>query len=368
MPYVPAMLARHQPSFSNLDTHMPARLPELDGLRGLAAISVVLFHYTTRYQSLFGHARPLVASLPWGFYGVDMFFMISGFVISLVLERRPSPSSFLVARVARLYPAFWVSMLCTATVLLLAPLPGHDVLAADVAWNLTMVPELFNARAIDGAYWSLQVELLFYAAMLGLYVCGLLRYRLAVTGAWLALAALAEWWVRGHAGEADWTAWLERLRTLAGLKFIHLFALGMICYDLWAAGRRRLAHLLLAGTCLGLEALLASWQSALVIAMLVTLLCVGVFGKARWLASKPLVSLGWISYALYLVHQNLGYVIIRGLEGMGCNAHWAVAAALVAAGLSATLLTRLVERPAQAAIKAAWQHVRVLRVPAHASA
>ncbi len=344
------------------------RLAELDGLRGMAALAVVLFHYTARYQHLFGHSEPLAASLPWGFYGVDLFFMLSGFVISLVLTRNPNAGDFVVARFARLYPAFWVSVLCTAMLLCCVHLPGPEVRAADVAWNLTMVPELFDARLVDGAYWSLQVELLFYAAMLGLSASGLLRRRLRVVAAWLALAALSGWAVQHGMADGRWHAWLERLRTLACLKFIHLFALGMICYDAWAGARHTFAHGLLAGACLCVEALLAGWQSAAVIAALAAVLYLAVFGRLPLLASRPLTALGGISYTLYLLHQNLGYVIIRKLEGIGCNAHVAVAVAIAAALLAAALVTRFVERPAQAAIKSAWARLGQHRMPAIAIA
>lgn len=343
----------------------PSRLVELDGLRGVAALAVVLFHYTTRYERLFGHSGPLTASLPCGFYGVDLFFMLSGFVISLVLARNPGPGNFVVARFARLYPAFCVSMLCTATLLCSVHLPGHEVRAADVAWNLTMVPELFDARLVDGAYWSLQVELLFYAAMLGLSASRLLRHRLLVIGAWLALATLCGWAAQHGTRDPRWIACLERLRTLANLKFIHLFALGMICYDAWANARCTFAHVLLAGACLSIEALLAGWQSAAVIAALAAALYLAVFCPLPLLASRPLAFLGRISYTLYLLHQNLGYVIIRELEGIGCNPHVAVVVAGAAALLAAALVTRFVERPAQAAIKFAWQRLRQPRMPAN---
>lgn len=54
------------------------RILELDALRGLAALAVVLFHYTTRYDQLFGYSEPLAVNVSWGHYGVDLFFMISG--------------------------------------------------------------------------------------------------------------------------------------------------------------------------------------------------------------------------------------------------------------------------------------------------
>ena len=61
------------------------RLAQLDALRGIAALAVVLFHYTTRYDQLFGHAQSPALSFPYGYLGVNLFFMISGFVILMTL-------------------------------------------------------------------------------------------------------------------------------------------------------------------------------------------------------------------------------------------------------------------------------------------
>ena len=72
------------------------RFEELDVLRGLAAFSVVLFHYTVRYDQMFHVERDHVFQLVYGYYGVKLFFMISGFVITLTLARTrtlPRPTS-----------------------------------------------------------------------------------------------------------------------------------------------------------------------------------------------------------------------------------------------------------------------------------
>ncbi len=77
------------------------RIKERDALRGLAALAVVLFHYTTQFEKLFGHSNELSWSMPYGDLGVHLFFMISGFVIS---------------RFSRLYPAYWLAIILTTAV------------------------------------------------------------------------------------------------------------------------------------------------------------------------------------------------------------------------------------------------------------
>src|SRR5437867_8608517 len=64
------------------------RIAELDGLRGIAALSVLLFHYTSKFGELYGHQNPPPLEFGYGgTLGVQLFFMISGFVIMATLDR-----------------------------------------------------------------------------------------------------------------------------------------------------------------------------------------------------------------------------------------------------------------------------------------
>jgi peptidoglycan/LPS O-acetylase OafA/YrhL len=72
------------------------RFAELDALRGIAALMVVLYHYTTKYQELYGHTGATLIDLRAGRNGVQLFFAISGFVIFMTLERTKKPLDFIV--------------------------------------------------------------------------------------------------------------------------------------------------------------------------------------------------------------------------------------------------------------------------------
>ncbi|MCM2335320.1 MAG: acyltransferase family protein, partial [Pseudomonas sp.] len=108
------------------------RVVELDALRGLAALAVVAFHYTTHYQAQVGHAQPLGFGFPFGNYGVHLFFLISGFVIFMTLERTRSPLDFVVSRFSRLFPAYWAAMAVTAAVVYTVGLPGQRLPLRDL--------------------------------------------------------------------------------------------------------------------------------------------------------------------------------------------------------------------------------------------
>ena len=87
------------------------RLLELDALRGIAAISVVIYHFCYRYPELYGGNQFNLAFL--GKYGVPFFFIISGFVIFWTLDRLKKPVDFIVSRFSRLYPIYWICLTIT---------------------------------------------------------------------------------------------------------------------------------------------------------------------------------------------------------------------------------------------------------------
>ena len=100
------------------------RLECVDSLRGIAATAVMLFHYTTRYDQLFVQQQSLGFDVPWGYPGVNLFFMISGFAIFMTLDKTRRPMDFVVSRFSRLFPSYWSAVLLTFFVVSACGLPG----------------------------------------------------------------------------------------------------------------------------------------------------------------------------------------------------------------------------------------------------
>jgi peptidoglycan/LPS O-acetylase OafA/YrhL len=138
------------------------RLVELDAMRGIASISVVIFHYTTHYAKLYGHAEPWPIDYWIGRYGVELFFMISGYVIFLALNKTANPAKFIVSRFSRIFPTFWCGVILSYLLVTAISLPRWDVSLNDALVNMTMIPGLFGAHLVDGVYWTLHKELGFY--------------------------------------------------------------------------------------------------------------------------------------------------------------------------------------------------------------
>jgi peptidoglycan/LPS O-acetylase OafA/YrhL len=167
------------------------RVPALDLLRFMAASGVMLYHYVSHRPRDDG-SLPLMATVTQqGYLGVDVFFMISGFVILWSAHGR-SGAGFARARILRLYPEFWLALLITTLTLYLLSGAGRHLDVLQLLGNATMIPQYVGVQMIDGVYWTLAVEIKFYVLVFLLIVSRqIARLELALYG-WLVLTAIAE--------------------------------------------------------------------------------------------------------------------------------------------------------------------------------
>jgi peptidoglycan/LPS O-acetylase OafA/YrhL len=330
-------------------TSPSSRVVELDALRGIAALAVVAYHYTTRYSEQIGHLGGPLPSLMAGKYGVQLFFLISGFVIFMTLERTHSAMDFVVSRCSRLYPGYWVAVAVTALVVYSIGLPQQALPWPDLLLNLTMVQDILGAEHLDGSYWTLQIELFFYVQMLFWFVLGQLKRIHWIIAGWLSLAVL-----NGLATRRGWHL-PYLLRELLILRHIPFFALGVLFFRLRSQPQERRLNLAMIALCL-----LAIGVAERPLFLLVATACCAIFtlfvlGRLRFLNLRFFVFLGGISYSLYLIHQAIGFSLIYRLEHAGVSS---AAACLLAAGASiglAVLLSHAVEKPAMRWIRSAWR-------------
>ena len=128
-----------------------ARLTELDALRGIGALCVLVFHYSTRFHEIFPQASHVPFTFPGGNYRVLLFFAISGFAIFFTLERIGSVADFAINRFARLYPAYLVAMLLTLLIEYLAHATRLLIGPAALLANFTMLQGFAFVPEVDGA-------------------------------------------------------------------------------------------------------------------------------------------------------------------------------------------------------------------------
>lgn len=327
---------------------------QIDALRGLAALAVVLFHFTTKYRELYAPALNLPFEVPWGHYGVNLFFIISGFVIFMTLTRARNWRDFVVSRFSRLYPAYWAAVALTFGIVAWLGLPGKEVSLQHALLNLLMFQTWLKVPPVDGVYWTLLVELHFYVLALLLFA----TKRMSQCFLWLWALFLLKlvYWVSANAFGVDLPYAIQRALVL---DFIPWFALGICAY--FMSGAEGASRTQLVTTVVMAHALIALSGSPTL--LLITAGCFAlVVAAARgklWGAGNPLlVWLGVISYTLYLVHENIGWAVMRQLMQAGLDYVEYMPIVLAGVLLLASALTFLVERPAMNWIRVQYKRDR----------
>lgn len=175
------------------------RMGHIDSIRGVAALMVALLHFSDQFAPRIAAGLPgeflydVVHQLDFGKAGVLAFFAISGFVIcpSLKGSQREGSRKFLISRFFRLYPAFWASIVLLFVIQVLWH--GQAWEARQVLGNITMVYSLFQVEPLQGLYWTLEVELVFYMLCLALFLLGLLHKPIVLFVVGSLLMAASEW-------------------------------------------------------------------------------------------------------------------------------------------------------------------------------
>jgi peptidoglycan/LPS O-acetylase OafA/YrhL len=334
--------------------------PDIDGLRAVAVLLVLVFHF---------QLLPLGQA---GFIGVDVFFVISGFLITSIISQQLDEGSFqlgafYIARIRRLAPALTVVILLSLLYGWLR-LTSHELLelgyqAAAAQFYVSNVYYWRNVGyfgiGADTVYllhtWSLAVEEQFYLLfpLALLLVHRHLRHRL-----WhlLALAAVASFalniaWVVGKPLNTFYLLPTRAWELLAG-------ALLVVCprgFSLRGVndGLGLAALLLLLMACLGYRTgtPVPGWFALMPVTAAAALIVAGADTRSfthRVLAARPLVYLGRISYCVYLLHWPLHVFAQREL-GLNYDLPMRVTA-FGAAIVFAALISRFIEQPVRARV------------------
>lgn len=338
------------------------RILELDALRALAAINLVLFHLTHVYSVKFGYTSPLGFEWPFGAYGVEMFFILSGFVNSMSLLRRGKPVDFVAARMIRIVPVFMLAIIANLWLLQYAPIHQH-VSPNQFFANLTLLPRVFGYECLDPVMWTLQIEMMFYATLVILFRIGALRRYFWGWGTLLAMSLVVCPTLDSLASQYDQTAWFAMatsIRRLMLLDFVPLFAIGFGLYMIKTKTGRVWQN------ALGIVAAAAVFHSIdhgkhnpAATALIIALVTACAYGRVPVLRFKPLVYISTISYALYLCHNNLGCIVIHRLDHGGFPPVVAFAIGLAFSWAMAVLLTTRIEAPMTERLRNAWNRYRV---------
>lgn len=301
------------------------RVYELDLLRFIALMMVVLFHFTARKYSLnplneTHHFYWLTEVSRLGHLGVNLFFIISGFVI-IASAANKQALDFLTARIVRLYPAFWAGVLLSAIFLLGfgypidARAPDHIITIKQILYNLTMFSGYMGDDYIDIVYWSLQVEIKFYFLVLILIMLRQINNIEFGLWIWLALSI-----VLFHVPQDNLV--LKILKSASIFPYSPYFIAGVMFFII-RQDRFNFQRLLLLIICCYLAVLQAEIQaklyihnatstqilySQIMVVCFFVLFAVLSAGRLQIKKSNIIFYLGALTYPMYLIHNMIGKV------------------------------------------------------------
>jgi peptidoglycan/LPS O-acetylase OafA/YrhL len=316
-------------------------------------MAVVFFHYTARQNPAWGDIDPVVVFPTlseisrYGFLGVELFFMISGFVILMTAWGR-GLGEFAIARGTRLFPAYLFAVLFTSLVVTLVPDLGYRVEPLQVITNLTMLQSGLGVPDVDGVYWSLWVELRFYVLVAGLVLYGV-TYR-SVVGfmtVWLVITVALR------------AAPVQFLDFFFFPRWSHFFIAGMALYLVRRFGSNLLLWSIVfvcwvltltaaEDEIAGAERIIGATINptvyyAGITAIFLAMILVAL-GALRWMSWRWLTTLGLLTYPLYLLHEWVGWIMIDQLnEVLGGRATLIVVTASML--LLSWFVARFIEAP-----------------------
>jgi peptidoglycan/LPS O-acetylase OafA/YrhL len=341
------------------------RIVELDSLRALAAINLVLFHFTHVYSVKYGYTSPLGFEFPYGKYGVQLFFMLSGLVNAMTLLAKRDAQGFLAGRIIRICPSYWAVIVINLVLAGMAPLALSGFSADAVAANLTIVPNLLGYECMEPVTWTLQVELLFYAMMLVLFLSGSLQRPVRAVAWLLILSAIGCGcinWLESAGRQGMCLSWLQVCRELLILEYLPLFTIGILLNELRCGRGSRRANIAgMIASMLIFHAIDRHDHNPAATVVLFTLLAFSAWGRMPLLRLRPLVWISSISYSLYLLHNNLGCVFIWHVNQAGVPPLVAFVLGIVFVVAVSALVTKHVEQPLTRWLRGRWQEFRSRR-------
>lgn len=333
----------------------------IDPLRFLAAFGVMIYHLTyraptidhlssTQFPEINGWTRYLHLS-------VELFFIISGFVISYSAQGKTA-KQFAWSRFVRLYPAYWLCVILTFSICHTWWRPHFTLTYTEGLINLTMLQGFIRVPHVDLPYWTLAEELRFYGLVFVLLLFKQGHRLLPFAGLWVGLAVI------------DYFVHLPLAHYEMTLEHAPFFAAGIVYFDIFKNGVKPYHYALSAFTCGAGVMRFLEWSNkdgattgAVCSPIVVSLIIVGMHVLFWGIATRRLkirnrhpwlVVAGAITYPLYLIHDRIGLTVMLSLEP-AMNKWWQLFTVSIGACTIAYAIWRWWEDPLSKALHRFWK-------------
>lgn len=296
------------------------RIQFLDGLRGIAILLVICFHSYTRWPKFvpYGYQFSDFYLFKYGYLGVQLFFLISGFVILMSLEKNKTFIQFIYKRWLRLFPAMLIAtILVYSTTHFLKERPsGIPELNAIIPGLLFIEPNWIKTflgikiNPLEGAFWSLFVEFKFY------FIFGISYF---LMGKIKAIVFIFLLFIIAIFADYFHIRYLNTFSHLMSFEYFGWFASGSLAYLYFINNQLKYILLCVLISFIEMYKYLHDISALLYVVFILTLFISPIcFEKTRIIfKNKLLLFFGLISYPLYLIHENALISLIYKTNQLG---------------------------------------------------
>lgn len=290
---------------------MIERNKQLDGLKGITAIIILVFHLFCRYLQIYENNNIEWMS-NWGTFGVIVFILISGLLLGLENTKNKEDEEFelfkyLKKKILRLWGCYIISITITMVCIKILGLPGRECSWTDYILNIFFINGFIGKPYVDGAHWYLTTLISI------IVVIGIIRKLKLDDKVWIYCLWLLIVWILRKIG-------ISNITVLIGGSYLGIAMLGFSLPKILnenSIQTQKYKWLMLAGlstffaiTIQGLSIIVS-----MILALILVMLCLN---KKLWILETQIpLLLAKISYPVYLIHQNIGFVIIRELSKLG---------------------------------------------------
>lgn len=322
----------------------------LDILRGGAAVCIVLYHYTARFDEMIGHKAIWSFNLPWGWMAWSIFFIMTGY---LVYPKSKSVSNFIIGKAVRLYPGYWAAMFISFIVSS-TYLSEYKVSVLDFVIDLSMLGNYLGVKSVVGVDWFLSVELIFYALIVFVIMLqnkkSFCMTKIIATWSTISFALML---LKGMGIEIRI---LKIVGILLAAQYAHLFSVGYFLRRIKQKSGNMKSNLMYV-----FFSLIAHWIAFRSIGfelfycvIVILFLCFAFDLNLKFtnktdgitqILARFLIWIAGISYPLYLVHEYLGFAILKYLDEIGLTNEFFIIVPIGISFFIAFTIHKYIEQP-----------------------
>lgn len=288
---------------------------QIEALRGIIMFMIMIYHYTYRFESLYGIETIRFFSLDkWGEMGVGCFFIISGYFMIPQNLSKYCIKDYLRKKIVRIYPAYLLCMTITFLSVLTFGLAGRETGFIEYVLNIIMLNGFIGVAYVDGAHWYLTYLLLFYIIIsIFLKVCSCKRQIIII---WTIINVMLKILV-------SFIPQFSVLFKLSGGNYMSFVAIGILFGKLMENDKKE-NGLDIVFIFFMMMRILKDYGMITTCGILLFLLVylLAVKQKLQILNKQVFIKLGGISYIVYLLHQNIGYQILLFCYDLSGEFYW----------------------------------------------